>query len=773
MNIDEIITQLTVEEKISLTTGRGAWNTAEVDRLGVPSCAMSDGPCGLRAERGGVTPPAVCFPSPSRLSCSFDPDTAFDAAKAIAEYARAKGEDLLLAPGVNIKRSPLCGRNFEYFSEDPLVAGVMGAAYVNGVQSTGMGACLKRFAANSTEYGRLVSDSVIDERALREIYLEAFRRVVTEARPHAVMCAYNKLNGVYCSENKRLLTDILRGEWGYDGTTISDWGATHDRVEGIKAGLNLEMPQNRTDLVAKAWQSDNLDEHELDEAVRRVLQLAATHYDGERATVDLDKQHKLARKIAAETAVLVKNSCGLLPLNVNEKIALVGRLAQHSAYQGGGSACVNSTKVDTLYDAVTAKKIDCCYAEGYAEDGSTSDELIEKACTYAKNCDKVVVLLGSVSEAEGWDRTWTLPEGQLKLLDAVTAVNGNVIVVVSCGAPVDTSWRNSVKSIVIDYYGGQASGSALFDVLYGITPPQGRLAETWPNAMPPTLSDYGTDYHASYYRESIFVGYRYYTTVGTEVAFPFGFGLGYTDAEWSTPTLSTSKIGTTKGKTKIQLHLSNNGDYKCAEVVQVYATNLDSRDFNAKKNLIAFKKVVVNPGKSRDVAIEIKASDLAHFDTDKNAFVTNGGRYLLTVGSNVNDDRFCLQLTVDGVNNTVDRRAELPHYYDPIDPSMRQFAALYGKAFPQEHDGYNVSTAVGDLPQKGFGKMLYDRIVKPTDTPGGVKFKESLPLRQFFYGEPHCHLLDCYLDVLNTPRPTLKQRNNLLRMQKQIDKPAD
>ena len=336
-DLRQLVSLLTVEEKISLTTGDGAWHTAAVPRLDIPQVTMSDGPAGLRKELEGKTLPAVCMPSLARIACGFDPDQAYAVGVEIGKQCLANGVDLLLAPGVNIKRDPRCGRNFEYLSEDPMVAGEIAVGYVNGVQSTGVGACVKHFAANNREYGRMVCDSVIDERALREIYLEAFRRVVTKAKPRAVMCSYNKVNGVYASQNKKLLTDILRGEWGFDGVTVSDWGATDDRVAGIAAGLNLEMPQNRTDLVKKAIDDGTLDEQQLDEAVIRVLGLVKSRPNKDGATVDNLKQHKLCRKVAAETAVLVKNSCKLLPLKKDDKIALIGALAEKPACQGGGS----------------------------------------------------------------------------------------------------------------------------------------------------------------------------------------------------------------------------------------------------------------------------------------------------------------------------------------------------------------------------------------------------------------------------------------------------
>lgn len=771
-DLHELIGQLTLDEKISLTTGDGAWHTRAIERLGIPSAFVSDGPAGLRMELDGCeprTPPAVCMPSLARIACGFDPDLGYDVGEAIGKQCLSHKVDLLLAPGVNIKRDPRCGRNFEYLSEDPLLAGEVAVGYVKGVQSTGVGACVKHFAANNREYGRLVYDSLIDERALREIYLEAFRRVVTEAKPRAVMCSYNKVNGEYASQHKQLLTDILRNEWGFDGLTVSDWGATDDRAKGIAAGLDLEMPQNRTYTVKRALEEGTLTEQQLDEAVYRVLNFvygSAPHVDEK---VDVVKQHKLCRKVAAETAVLVKNSCNILPLKATDKIAVIGALAQKPAYQGGGSACVNSVRVDCLTEFLDKAKVDYVYAEGYSLDGVTTDEMTEKACTYAKNCDKVVFLAGDYKDSEGNDRTGVLPDEQLSLLERITSVNPNVVVVLQCGAPVACDWAASVKALLLDYYAGEAEGSALYDVLYGVVSPSGRLAETWFDVLPRFTDDYADNYRNCYYRESVYVGYRYYTTANKPVAFPFGWGFGYGDITRGKAYLSQNIVN--KGKVKVCLTLTNNGSVKDTDVVQIYATNLDCRDFYPAKTLVAFKKVTLKPGQSKEVKIDVNVADLAHFDVDKHAFVVNGGNYLLTVARHANDEGDKLTLTVGGSNDTVDKRASLGCYYNPdgdFCPTTQQFAALYGKDLPVPSTKVTSSTAVGDLPKKGYGKMLYDEIVKPTDSPSTVVWKESNPVRQFVYGGLPWQLVDAYLELINC-KPTLKQKMAFNRLKKQIE----
>lgn len=767
-DLRQLVSLLTPEEKISLTTGDGAWHTAAVPRLDIPQVTMSDGPAGLRKELEGKTLPAVCMPSLARIACGFDPDQAYAVGVEIGKQCLANGVDLLLAPGVNIKRDPRCGRNFEYLSEDPMVAGEIAVGYVNGVQSTGVGACVKHFAANNSEYGRMVCDSVVDERALREIYLEAFRRVVTKAKPRAVMCSYNKVNGVYASQNRKLLTGILRGEWGFDGVTVSDWGATDDRVAGIAAGLNLEMPQNRTDLVKKALGDGTLDEQQLDEAVIRVLGLVKSRPNKDGATVDNLKQHKLCRKVAAETAVLVKNSCKLLPIKKDDKIALIGALAEKPAYQGGGSACVNSVCVDNLVDALAKAKVNFHYAEGYSTDGETTAEMTEKACTYAKNCDKVVLVIGDTHDTEASDRKGVLPEEQLQLLEQITSVNANVIVVLQCGAPVDVSWAAGVKTLLIDYYAGEAEGSALCDVLTGTVSPQGRLAETWHASLPLFDSDFAKDYHKSYYRESVYVGYRYTTSANKPVAFPFGFGMGYGDMTWGKPYLSQDVLN--KGKVKVCLTVTNNGDVKDSEVVQVYATNLDGRDFYPKKSLVAFKKVTLKPQQSKEVKIDVNIDDLAHFDVAQNKFVTNGGKYVLTVGRHANDDVNKLTLVVGGANDTADRHEQLACYYDvdeKFNPTDEQFATLYGRDLPVYDTAITPSTAVGDLPVKGYGKMLYDEIVKPTDSASHVRWVESSPVRNFVGDNLPWMLVDTYIEILNC-KPTLKQKISFARLKKKI-----
>ncbi|MCM1194796.1 MAG: glycoside hydrolase family 3 C-terminal domain-containing protein, partial [Firmicutes bacterium] len=524
---------LTTEEKISLQTGFGCWNTAPIEKLKVRSVTFADGPVGLRKMQDGKTLPAVAFPSVAKLSCSFDPDLLRSVGTAVGEQCRAEGVDVLLAPGINIKRDPRCGRNFEYFSEDPFLTAELANAYIAGVNSQNVGVCLKHFAANNYEYGRMVSDSVVDERALREIYLNAFERVIKKSEPCAVMCSYNKLNGEYCSQDKRLLTDILRGEWGFKGLTVSDWGATDDRAKGLNSGLDLEMPQGDVRKVASAVENSELDVSVLDGVCDRVIALSRKFDNSAPRGVDYDYQHEACRKISAECTVLVKNNCKLLPLKKTDEIAVIGALAETPVFQGGGSSKVNAYKTDNFLSALDGADIKYAYAQGYALDGEENENLVDEAVNTAQKYDKVILFVGDKADREERDRAdYGLPKAQLRVIDAVTSANSNVVIVLQSGSSVDVSWSGAAKAMLIDYYGGEHSGRATFDVIFGDVCPSGRLAETWYSDLPDYLNgDCG--YKRRLYKESIYVGYRYCVTADVPVAFPFGYGLSYNDIKWS------------------------------------------------------------------------------------------------------------------------------------------------------------------------------------------------------------------------------------------------
>lgn len=706
----DILQQLTTDEKVQLTTGEGAWNTANISGLKVFSATVSDGPVGLRKERDGATAPAVAFPSISKLACGFDPSVMREVGAAIGEQCRKENVNVILAPGLNIKRDPRCGRNFEYYSEDPFLTAELANAYIKGVNSQEVGVCVKHFAANNQEYGRRVNDSVVDMRALREIYMSAFERVVKQSKPCAVMCAYNKLNGEYCSQNKWLLTDVLRGEWGFDGLVMSDWGATDDRAKGIAAGLDLEMPQGDTAPVTKALACGSLTSEQLDTAVDRVLKFSSQFADATPRNADYDYQHNLARKISADTTVLAKNNCNLLPFKKEDKIAVIGALCEKPYFQGGGSSKVTPYKTDNLLEALDAFGANYAYAKGYDLDGGDDAELLREAAQLAADSSKVLLLVGPKgAESEGYDRTtWQLPQAQLKVIDAVTNANSNVAIVVQSGSPVDVSWHYGAKALVLDYLGGEQSGGALCDVVFGVTCPTGRLAETWPLALPKFADEYDADFKRTLYKESIFVGYRYYTTANVPVAFPFGHGLNYADIKWSNVKCDVESV-LPHGKINLSVELCNASNFADAETVQVYVTNLDGRGFYAKRNLVAFKKVRLKGGEKKSVNIAVSVSDFASFDTETNKFAVNGGKYMLSVARNSCDAGFTFTVRVEGENNTADKSSELACYYNVDEnfcPTDEEFQHLYGDFPTETTTPFTFNSPLAETQNTKLGKKL-------------------------------------------------------------------
>ena len=549
-NIRELVSQLTIEEKAALTSGQDNWFTKAVERLNIPSTRTSDGPHGLRTQGGETSSlaeeasqPATCFPTASAAACCFDRGLLRRMGEELGKEAQAYGVNVLLGPGVNMKRSPLCGRNFEYFSEDPVLAGQLGAAYVQGVQSQGVGTSLKHFFANNQEHRRTDISSEMDERTMREIYLPAFETVVKESQPWTVMAAYNKVGGTFCTENK-VLAEILRKEWGFQGLVMSDWGATHDRAAAVAAGCDLTMPAENTDNeVVKAVQEGKLDEAALDECCVRLLELAfkgqENHKDG--VEFDFEGGHALARQIAGESMVLLKND-GILPLSKTAKCAFIGAFAENPRYQGGGFSHINSWKVTGALEAAKAAGLDVTFASGYDADGTTSDELLAEAVNAAKTSEVAVVFVGltDAMESEGVDRAhMRLSDGHNALVTAVCAANPNTVVVLHNGSPVKLPWADRPRAILEAYLGGEAVGEATVDVLYGDVNPSGHLAESFPVRLEdnPSYLTYGGEGAFAPYSEGLFVGYRYYESKKMSVLFPFGHGLSYTTFEYSNLTL--------------------------------------------------------------------------------------------------------------------------------------------------------------------------------------------------------------------------------------------
>ncbi|WP_255027184.1 glycoside hydrolase family 3 C-terminal domain-containing protein [Rhodococcus sp. GA1] len=657
----EIVARLTVEERASLTSGLDFWHTEPVARENIPSIMLTDGPHGVRKQTAegdhlGLhsSVPATCFPPAVALGCSFDPELLERVGAALGAEARALQVGVLLGPGINIKRSPLCGRNFEYLSEDPLLSGVLGAALVHGMQSQGVGASLKHFAANNQETDRMRVSADVDPRPLREIYLRAFERVVRDAQPWTVMCSYNRINGVYSSRNPWLLTDVLRGEWGFEGLVVSDWGAVDDRVASLAAGLDLEMPSTggRTDAeIVAAVRAGTVDESVLDTAAARVIELVqkAVAASDPGATFDADAHHALAREVAAQSIVLLRNENDLLPLATDANIAVIGELARTPRYQGAGSSRIEPTRLDNALDEIRSLSgRDVPFAAGYALDGSDSPALVDEAVERAADADIAVVFLGVPAEleSEGFDRDdLELPQRQTALLDAVLTANPKVVVVLSNGGVVRLSgFADRVPAIVEGWLLGQAGGGAVADVLYGHVNPSGRLAETVPIRLEdtPAHTNFPGEHGHVRYGEGLFVGYRSYDARRLDVSFPFGHGLSYTTFEYSDAAVESD------GDLTVQVTVTNTGGRAGAEVVQVYAGAPGSSVARAPRELKGFTKVRLDSGESQRVAVSIRRDDLAYWDTRVDSWVVEGGTYSIDIGASSRDIRQTLTVDVTG-----------------------------------------------------------------------------------------------------------------------------
>ncbi|WP_028509979.1 glycoside hydrolase family 3 C-terminal domain-containing protein [Ruminococcus sp. NK3A76] len=646
--LKEILSSLTLEEKASLCSGADFWHTKKIEGKDIPVIMMSDGPHGLRKMEGNDSIKAVCFPAACALACSYDRELVREMGKALGNECQSEGVAVLLGPGANIKRSPLCGRNFEYFSEDPYLASQMAAAHINGVQSMGVGSSLKHFAANNQETRRLSVSAEVDERAFREIYLSAFEYAVKEARPQTVMCSYNKIWGEYSSQNKRLLTDILRDEWGFEGLVVSDWGAVDDRPKGVAAGLDLEMPgsMGKNDKrIVEAVKNGELDEADLDKVVMRVLDLI---YKGDEnrqyaAKWDKDKDRALARKIAAQCIVLLKNDKKLLPLDTKKKIAFIGEFASKPRFQGGGSSHIN---VEQTASAIEASKeyADVSYAQGYITSEDKTDEaLLTEAVALAEESDTVVVFAGLPDsfESEGFDRQhMKMPQCQLELIDRILGVNKNVVVVLHNGAPVEMPFADKVKGIVECYLGGEMIGAAVCDVLFGKVNPSGKLAETFPKKLSdnPSFLNFPGEGDVVRYKEGIFVGYRYYEKKDMEVLFPFGHGLSYTEFEYSDITLSADEIKDSDILT-VTVNIKNTGKRDGKEAVQLYVRDTHSSVIRPEKELKGFEKVSLKAGESKRVVFKLDKRAFAYYNTDIKDWYVEYGQFEILIGSSSADIR--------------------------------------------------------------------------------------------------------------------------------------
>ena len=661
-NIQSLIAQMTLEEKAALCTGATPWSTTPVERLGIPELILSDGPHGLRRvpDLNSMvieSLPATCFPTASCLASTWDVELIHRMGEALAEECIALNVDVLLGPGANMKRSPLGGRNFEYFSEDPFLAGEMAAGIIDGIQSKGVGTSLKHYAANNQEFQRFSISAEVDERTLHEIYLPAFEKAVKKAKPWTVMCSYNKVNGTFASEHHYLLTEILKNEWGFEGLVVSDWGAVRDRVAALKGGLDLEMPgpQDRhVKAVVEAVRSGKLDEAILDESVRRILNIVfKARETTKNGTFDVDTHHELAHRIASEGMVLLKNN-GLLPLKGQQHIAVIGRAAENAHFQGGGSSHINPTRVAVPFKELQAQagNAELTYAEGYPTDNSFRQDLIDQAVTLAQAADVAVlyIALPTFKESEGYDRQdLDLTGQQVSLIKAVSTIQPNTIVVLNNGAPVAMSeWIDGVAAVLEGWMMGQAGGAAIADVLFGKVNPSGKLAETFPNKLSDTPAHLNWPGGAGvvHYGEGLFIGYRYYDAREMPVLFPFGHGLSYTTFSYSNARVSSKSFKDVDGVT-VTLNVTNTGSLAGKEIVQVYLHDRESGLVRPEKELKGFAKVELQAGETKSVSIQLDFRAFAYYHPEYKQWITEDGDFDILIAASAADIRETLTVTLE------------------------------------------------------------------------------------------------------------------------------
>jgi beta-glucosidase len=706
--IVDLIKKMTLEEKAALCTGASPWTTTPIERLGLPEMTVSDGPHGVRRVADvnaliATSLPATCFPTASCMASSWDVDLLHEMGQALGEECIALKVDVVLGPGVNMKRIALGGRNFEYYSEDPYLAGSLAASFIDGVQSKGVGTSLKHYAANSQEYQRLTISAEIDERTLREIYLTAFEISVKKAKPWTVMCAYNKINGVYGSENHKLLLDILKGEWGFEGLVVSDWGAVHDRVASLKGGLDLEMPGPkplRTKAVVDAVLSGELEEAVLDESVRRILGIvykAAETAKG--GTFDIPVHHALARRIAAEGLVLLKND-GILPLNKPQYISVIGRAAKEAHFQGGGSSHINPILVDSPFKELQklAGNAELIYAEGYPIGNELDQGLIDEAVKNARSADVTLLYLAlpESKESEGYDRIdLDLSPHQVALIKAVTAVQPKTVVILNNGAPVVMGeWIDGTAAVIEAWMMGQAGGGAIADVLYGRVNPSGRLAETFPIKLAdtPAYINYPGGTGEVRYGEGLFIGYRYYDAKQVPVQFPFGYGLSYTTFAYSNPKVSAATIKDVDGLV-ISVDVTNTGSVTGKEVIQVYVHDRKSVLVRPPKELKAFTKIALQPGETRTVTLVLDSRAFAYYHPAYKQWITEDGVFDILIGASSADIRCTQTVTLQSTmklpcllnrESTLRAWMEDPHGKQVLGPLSRKLTTQIQAAFGED-----------------------------------------------------------------------------------------
>jgi len=747
----EIIAKLNLEQKCALLSGAGTFTTRGCPKTGVPSITLSDGPNGVRKQAGaadhlGLNPsvPATCFPTAATVACSWDPALGEEIGRAMGEEAAAQEVAVLLGPGLNTKRSPLCGRNFEYFSEDPYLSGKMAAAYVRGIQSEGIAACPKHFAVNSQELRRMASDSVLDERTLRELYLTGFEIVVKEAAPKTIMSSYNLVNGTYANENAHLLQDILRRDWGFSGAVVTDWGGSNDHALGVKNGSTLEMPAPGGDAVREllaAVQSGKITEADvdarLDELLTLVLDTSAAVQKHSRS-FDADAHHALARRAAAESAVLLKNDGGILPLAAGAKVAVIGDFAETPRYQGAGSSAVNSIKVDTLLDCLAQSGLQCAgFAAGFDRQGRPDADKKAQAVALAQKADTVLLCLGldEIKESEGLDRVdMKLADNQIELLQAVEQANPNTVVVLNAGASLETPWLAHCRALVYGALGGQAGAGAMVDVLTGKVNPGGKLAETWANAYEetPAKDNFAGAGRTVQYREGLYVGYRYYQTAGVPVAFPFGYGLSYTSFAYSDLKVTADSV---------TLTVTNTGARDGAEIVQVYIAKPGAEIFRPAQELKAFARVPLAAGESRTVTLPLDDKAFRYWNTRTDCWEVEGGRYEVRVGASSADIRLTANVDIRGTNAPDPYAGKaLPHYKSGSVQNVpdAEWEALLGHPIPQDKVKIDRNMTLGELnhSRSPLGWLIWAVLTALLNTSFkkgkpdlNVLFQYNMPLR--------------------------------------------
>ena len=709
-NTELLLKKLTLEEKCALLSGAETFKTRGMPEHGIPQIWLSDGPHGLRKQAGesdhlGLNPsvPATCFPTASAVANSWDAALGEEIGAALGEEAAAQEVSVVLGPGLNMKRNPLCGRSFEYFSEDPYLAGKLAAGYIRGIQSKGVAACPKHFAVNSQETRRMASDSIVDERTLREIYLTGFEIAVKEGHPRSIMSSYNLVNGTYANENKHLLMEILRGEWGFDGAVITDWGGSNDHALGVKNGSTLEMPAPGGDSVREllaAVESGKISESDIDARLSELLPLVfdtKAALDAAPREFDAAAHHALARRAAEESLVLLKNEGALLPLAAGTKVAVIGDFAKNPRYQGAGSSMVNSTQVDVLLDKLIDSALNVIgYQQGFDRHGKPDAALQKSACELATQADTVILCMGldEIAESEGLDRSnLRLAQNQVDLLQAVAAVNPKMVVVLYSGSVVETPWLDNCQALLYAALGGQAGAGAVADALAGKVNPCGKLAETWPltYADVPSAADFATRRKTVEYREGLYIGYRYFTTAEKAVRFPFGYGMSYTTFAYS--DMAADEQG-------VSLTVTNTGSVAGTEIVQLYVAKKNGELFRPVRELKGFARVTLAPGEKQRITITLDDKAFRFWNVKADRWEIEGGEYELLVGASVEDIRLCEKISVHGtatVHPYEDRDLDCYYKGDVLNVSDADFEKLLGHPIPDGKTKIDRNLTLGEL----------------------------------------------------------------------------